>query len=395
MVLKYHISPYPDLLESMTVLIYEAPPGGGEPTSGSEVFTIVIPERNGAGVPTVGAGHQVPYTVIANGLDFVVHVVRLYSTVSAALLHNYNAEPKKEGVTVFDPIRFKIGDGGPNTPAAGSNECVNALLSGMGDEDYTVHRNNYGYLFPGLHYTTDGANNKFVLTPPDAFGPDEEFLVQRKSLTFTSIANDSVVGKWFAGFVDVAANLSYLSAHLRKLIRFAGTCAYTFEAADAIPIGYAFCFQHFGALGTGTINFLNAPLLWGATTKSSIDLRDYEQAAFVFDGANWNVVYISSSEFVNIPGVPPGTILGTGDFNIGDLAGGDIEFVISHNLGIVGDYNVIVCVRGTSASRGLDNDVIVIWYHDVADKPNKFRVCCQEKAAGVQNMGVAWLIIKK
>lgn len=151
MVLKYHISPYPALLENMVVKIWEA----ANDNPGAEVQTIVVPERDAMGVPTPGAGHQVPYTLTANGLDKVVHVVRMYSEISAALLHEYNVEPRGEVVTIFDPIRFKIGDGQPLTPAANTNEYTNPLLDGLGNDDYLVHRNNYGFLFPDLHYIAD------------------------------------------------------------------------------------------------------------------------------------------------------------------------------------------------------------------------------------------------
>lgn len=392
MVLKYHISPYPTLLENMIVKIYEA----SNDNPGAEVFTEVIPERDGGGVPTPGAGHQVPYTLTANGLDKVVHIVRLYSAVSANLLHVYTAEPKVDLVTVFDPIYFKIGDGGPNTPAATSNTYTNAVLAGLTANEYTVHRNNYGFLHEGIHRTNNPGPGGFVLTAPDEFGENEEFLIQMLPKMITTVVNDSVVGKWFAGFVDVAANTNYSNAHLRKLVRFAGTCSYTFQVADAIPIGYGFPFTHYGnPQGTGTVNFNNAPLKWGATTKNSIQLPSFTEALFVFDGNFWNVVYICDTRWQNAATQLPNTVMGAGLYNVGDVGPGDPIYIIQHNLNIAGDYLVLISIQSNSGGNYYkDNTIGIAWRHHATDKPNKFEVLLQELFGEVQNIKIAWTIIK-
>lgn len=396
MVLKYHISPYPTLLENMVVKIWEAANDG----LGAEVFTQIIPERNGAGVPTPGAGHQVPYTLTANGLDKVVHIVRMYSAISAVLLHEYNVEPVSDIVTIFDPIRFKIGDGQPNTPAVDTDTYTNILLAGLGNNDYLVHRNGYGFLIPDVHYIADGANNKFVLDPPDVFNADEEFLILRKTKITSVVVNDSVVGKWFAGFVDVAANTNYSSTHLRKLIRFAGTCTYTFAALDAIPVGYAFVFTHLGvyagAGGVGTVSFLNAPLKWGNTTKASLDIPSFTEACFVYDGTQWNVVYFTDSRFANAaPTLQPLQVVGCGNFSVGDVPGGDPTYEIIHNLNIPGDYNVILSIKSNSSSTAFRNNKICsTWYHHATNKPNRFYVSLQEISGETQDLSISWLLIK-
>lgn len=393
MVIKYHLSPYPALTQNLIVKIWEAQ----NDNPGAEVYEEEIPEKDGAGVPTPGAGHQVINTVVADGLDFIVHRVRLYAKDSGALLHFYEAEATQDVVTIFDPIFFKIGDGGEFTPAAGSREYVNPVLAGLGDLDYLINRNNYGILFPNIHYETDGANDKFVLLDPnDQFNENEEFVIIRKTSHVSSVVNDSVVGKWFGGFVDVAADTSYSSTHLRKLIRFSGSCEYTFEADDNIPIGYAFVFQHYGVEGTCKVNFLNADLLWAGSDKTEIDIPSYSEAAFVFDGSKWNVVYLCDSSWMNEADDPvAGDILGTGKENIGDVPAGDNLYTITHNKGIVGDYNVMGSIfNNDSGTHFRNNKMGWSWHHHPTDKPNKFIISVQELAGEVQTLSFAWLLIK-
>lgn len=392
MVLKYQISPYPALTQNMVLKIWEA----GSDGSGAEIYTETIPEKNGSGVPTPGAGHQVINTIEVNGLDKVVHIVRLYSAVSAALLHEYNVEPKEDLVTVFDPIQFKIGDGGANTPLESDDTYQNDLLIGLSDDDYLVHRNNYGFLIPGTHYTTDSGGGAWQLTSPDVFNPEEEFTIVRKPAVITTVVNDSVVGKWFAGFVNISANTNYSSTHLRKLIRFSGTCAYTFQVSDTIPIGYAFVFQHFGTAGTGTVNFSNGTLLWAGSPKTSIAIPSYCEACFVWDGTNWNVVYISQSTFINTAAAPQaGDIIAVGSVSLGDVPAGDPIYTITHNQNVSGDYKVFPSIQSNNAATYFrDNKLGCCWYHHATDKPNKFYVSLQEISPEVQDITLCWLMVK-
>lgn len=384
MVLKYHISPYPTLHEAMVVNIYEAQ------SPNAVVWTTTIPERDANGNAVPGAGHQVPFTVTANGLDKVVHIVRLYTAVSGVLLHDYNSEANSDHVTIFDPIRFKIGDGGDTTPSANTRDYHNPLLEGVKSDDYMVFRNNYGYLFKDLHFTE--IHDGFSLIAPDQFNEDEEFVVQRKPLVNT-LVNDSVVGKWFGGFLDVFANKDYASADLRKLIRLHLNAEYTFPANGAIPIGYAFCFQHFGQTGTGKINFLNAPLIYNNATQTSVSVPELGFAAFVFDGANWNVIYMNVD--IAAPQVKRGQILGLGSFYVGDVPAGDPAWDIVHNLNIQGDYMVQLSIQSVNASLFWKNNLICsTWWHSLTDKPNRFSVSLAETKSEGQDATICWTIIK-
>lgn len=382
MVLKYHISPSA-IAEDFIVKIWEA----GSDGIGAEVYTS----------PNIPTPHIAPYTLTVNGLDKVVHIVRMYTALSAVLLHEFNAEPKTDIVTTYAPIRFKIGDGKPLTPAAGTTDYINPLLAGLTADDYTIMRNNVGLIFPGTdpgQFQADGGNNKFILNSPDQFGDLEEWTVQIKPNVITSVVNDSVVGKYFAGFVDVNSNRNYLNSDLRKLIRLNGTSEYTFPVGQVIPIGYGFLFQKFGSsLGTAKVKFLNGTLLWGTTPKSELEIPDYSELMVSWDGTNWNVVFVTPAAPVAGP-ISPGTILGQGILNIGDLPGGDPTYTITHGLNITGDYIVYVSIRGTAASISRDNDVLVVWYHHATDKPNKFIICAQERLSGTQNLSFCWIIIK-
>jgi len=396
MVLKYHISTSA-ITEDFVVRIYEA-------ESGAQVVPdITLVEKNGSGVPTPGAGHQVIETIIQSGLDSVVHIIRMYGAVSANLLHEYETEPLSESlVTIFAPIQFKIGDGGANTPAVDTDTCTTPELAGLTEDQFTIHRNNYGFLLPDIpanpifHFTFNTGTGEWQLQGGDLFGADEEFTIQRHPQAVTTVINDSVVGKLFGGFVDVSANTSYDIAHLRKLIRFSGSPVYTFAALDEIPEGYIFAFQHFGSSGTPSISFLNGSLLWAGSPKTSIDIPRYSEGAFVWDGTNWNVVYLSESTWVNGAGsVAAGTTLGVGRYNVGDVPPGDPIYTITHNLAISGDYLVFWSIESNDVTTYFRNNKICgTWYHHATDKPNKFYISLQEVSAETQTLSIAWMAVK-
>jgi len=385
MVLKYQISPYPTLMEDMLVRIWEA----ASDAPASHVYEEVIPEDGGGGHPNIA-------TITANGLDKVVHIGRLYAASSGALLHQWTAEPRENVVTVFTPIRFKIGDGGAYTPAAGDNVYTNPILEGLGDDDYLVMRNNYGLLFPNIHYYTQPVDAQFTLDGSDEFGPNEEITILRQPKAIQTVVNDSVVGKWFAGYVDVTANMTYEAAHLRKLIRFTNTAEYSFGALEVPPANYAFCFQNFGDNSVGTIKFLNEPLIFGSVAVDTIVLPNKSEACFVFDGTNRNVVYlVNSSTFGGSSTPAPGATLGAGNYLVGDVPAGDPIYTINHGLNIAGDYIVLLSIKSEDSTlMHRNNKVGSTWAHHLTDKPNKFLVSLQEISSEVQSISITWLIIK-
>jgi hypothetical protein len=382
MTLKYHISPSA-LTEDFLIRIWEAE---------SDTPLAYVHEE------TVVAPHASPATITVNGLDKVVHIVRMYGVTSATLLHEYNVEPTTDLVTVFDPIQFKIGDGGPDTPAADTDVCTTPELVGLETTDFLIIRSGYGPLIPDTHFTFNSGTGEWQLTSPDVFSGDgggEEFTILRTPQAVETVVNDSVVGKWFSDFVDISANTDYAVAHLRKLIRLNGTPTYTF--VDDPPIGYIFCFQHFGVTdGPATIAFSNGTLLWGASPKSSIEIERYSEAAFVWDGTNWNTVYIAPAVDESVATPVAGDILGVGTLTVGNVASGDPDYTVTHNLAISGDYGVLLSIESqTIANFTKNNRIGSTWFHHATDKPNKFYISLQELASETQDLNVFWTIIKR
>ncbi len=392
MVLKYHISPSA-IDEDFVIYVYEA----SNDAPGAHVATQVVAKGP-------GSGHPNPATITFNGLDKVVHVVRMYSAVSVALLHEYNIEPTTEVVTVFDPIQFKIGDGQPNTPAAGQPTATTPELAGLNTLEFLIFRNNYGVLFPGIHFDFDSPTGTWnLLQDGDIFNDDpvgEEFTIIMKPSVVSTVVNDSVVGKWFGGFLDFAADTTYDAAHLRKLIRHTGTHWYEYDIDP--PIGYGYAHINLGnTVGAGsphvlTIKFTNKPLLWiDGTTKATLDLKPRQHAMFTFDGDFWNVVYLVDAAFADTSAVPAGTILKAGTQNQGDIPGGDPAITINHNANISGDYICMFSlINNNTGTYFTNNKVCYSWHHHPSDKPNKVIFTPQEISGEVQNVTICYLLIK-
>jgi hypothetical protein len=385
MVIEYVLSPYPALLENMVIKIYEAQ----NPTA--EIYSEVVPERNISGVPTVGAGHQVQYPFVFNGADNVPHIVRLYSAVSVALLHEWNAQPKALTTTVYEPVRFKIGDGNPGTPIANTNTCTTPQLAGLTTSQFVIHRKNVGPLYPVTDFSYTVSTGEWVLQGGDLFSDGEEFTINILPIVTIAYVNDSVVGKDYGGFVDIASSRNYLTTDLRKQLRLANTAEYTFPVGASIPIGYPFRFTNYGTFSSPSpltkVKFLNAPLKWGTTTKTEISLHLFNEASFVFDGTNWNVCYLSDKSLSSTPGA----IIYAGSFTIGDVPGVDTEYTVTHNQNISGDYMILLSIRGTIPTKRQDNDVMLSYY-DV--QPNTFKIYVQEIFSGVQNIAITYVLIR-
>lgn len=388
MVLKYQLSPYPGLMEDMIVRIWESDSDG----PGQEVYTQVLPQA-------IGGGHPNIQTIIASGLDLRPHRVRLHSVTSNTLLHFYEAEPRIDVVTVFTPIRFKIGDGGALTPIAGATQYTNPIFAGMTTDEFIVIRNNWGALHPVTHYTFDEPNTTINLVGADQFHIFEEWTILMQPKAIPTLVNDSVTGKWFGGFVDITANTSWSSNHLRKLIRFkAHNVNFAFDTPP--PIAYAIVFQNFGPNSpqVGRILFNNAPLLWGTGTVGFIDLPLYSECAVTWDGTNYNIIYFSDTSWATSATViQPGQIIGIGSQSFGDIPLGDTNQVITHNRNIVGDYMVFLSRRAANASTAnADNDIQISWWHhlNATLKANSFNVCLGDPFSSIQNVTICYQLIK-
>lgn len=284
----YVIGTYPTLLQNMVAKVYEA----NAPSA--EVSSITILEKNGSGVPTVGAGHQVNQNITFTGLDLVPHILRLF-TASGTQLQEFNVLPTKDIVTLFDPVYFAIGDGGANTPAIGASSYVNTALAGLTNTDLIIHRNG-SLQYPGIHFNASPSGGFVLVQPGDLFTGTEQVYIQRKPQSVSNYVNDSVVGKQWGPttgnanmYVDVAnVSVDYAATHLRKLIRLSGNSGrYYFRAASAIPIGYPFRFSN-QVGGTAIINFELAALKTPSGDVTTYNLASGQIAEFVYDGAKFN-----------------------------------------------------------------------------------------------------------
>lgn len=394
---NYTVGIYPSLLQAMVVKIYEVDINGAT----SEVGSTTIPERNGAGVPTVGAGHQVPYVATFSGLDKVTHQVRLF-TFSGTELDRYTAQPTVDTLTLFSPIRFKIGDGGPNTPAGGSTAYVNPTMAGLAATDYIAIRTGYGPVIEGVHITNNVLGGFQLFQPGDVFSADpaEEWTIIRQPQVITTPVNDSVVGKQWgptAGnanmYVDVSSAVSCASTHLRKVIRLAGSFAeYTFSSGYVPPVGFPFRVTNFGPYTIGTANpkvkFTNAALLWNNTTKTELEIPPTGTAEFVWDGVAWNC-----SMYMQIPSTAPvtGDIIGQGSYTLGDI--NELTFTVNHGLNITGSYKVFGTIISKSANPGKDNTIGWALINSTRTN-NSFQITMQEIFGEVQNLNFEWIIVK-
>lgn len=378
MVIKYVLSPYPALDEDLYVKVYEAQ------NYPAEVASILVPKP-----------HNNPEDVVINGLDNLTHIVRLVTAVSNTELHRYNQEATVDTATIFDPIEFKIGDGNPNTPAAGDSDYINPDLAGLLSTDYKVYRRGAGFLKEGIDIGNNPVPGGFSLTQTgDVFNADEEFLIIRQPKVLTTVVNDSVVGKQFGGFVDINTATDYDPAHLRKLIRLDGVAAeYKFPVAlgTDVPIGYVFRFTNFGTDGeSGKVIFENAQLLWGSTPKDEIEVPFGSTMEFTFDGTKWNCTL-----FTSVPGAvvtPAAIIKYIGTFDIGDVG---VNHDRQYNVAIpdqgTTNYRVLGTLVGYHASWDNDNDTLFI----INDKQaTSFKLDIKRLASTAHNLKFDYVIVR-
>lgn len=109
--------------------------------------------------------------------------------------------PITDIVRFLDPVQFKIGDGGTLTPAAGTIRYTNPILENIEKERLEIFRNEYGILFPDLHFTKVTADDFFELIAPDQFGADEEFTLkitieQNAAATISAGAKKSLIANY-------------------------------------------------------------------------------------------------------------------------------------------------------------------------------------------------------
>lgn len=374
MEIRYAISPNPGLLEDMVAKAYEAQ------SPLAEVASITLPTP-----------HTFPANVVFNGLDRVVHIIRLF-TQSGTLLHEYDQNPVENVVTVFDPIYFKIGDGQSFTPIAGVNIWSYAPLAGVTNAQMRVWRD--GQLkYPGIHYDALVGGGIQLLQAGDIFETDAEWMVERSAQVIPTVVNDSVVAKIFGGFLDVNnTEAHYDATHLRKLVRLSGLNGkYYFDSGVPVPIGYSHTFSNFGPYAsvsdTPGIYFNNAALLFGNATINFFPLPFKGTVQFTFDGTNWNLVTYQNAA---VGPTAFGRIVHMGRQVIGDISiqGSATVFIPAQ---ADTNYWVVAVSRGLQANIDLDNDV----FFTVAQfTTTSFVVIFREIQGFVQNLQFDYAILR-
>jgi len=373
----YHISPS-SVTENCTVKAYEPQLDG----SLAEVGSIAKP-----------APHSSPTTITFTGLDRVTHVVKLIGDVSGIEYHFYDVAPTADIVTIFDPIFFKIGDGQPKTPLANTVNYVNTDLAGLTNSDVILYRNGLAQ-YPGVHYETDLTGGFHLIQTDDVFNDKDECIIQQKPKTIRTFVNDSVVGKQWGpttlnanGYVDVSSAVSYTPAHLRKLIRLAGSSAvYTFSSGEVPPAYYPIRFTNYGAPGVTSpspkIVFANAPAKYGSGTITELSIPFGTAGEVTWDGSIWNITF----------GMPVPVSLPT--FHFGNAAVGDIigEKIIDITIPNQGSTNYHISYSIISnGTAGNDNDVAVV-FKKVSG--TLFKAIFQETFAAAQNISLDYMIVK-
>lgn len=374
MEINYHISPSTNS-EDFIIKIYEAQ----APTA--EVATLTVP-----------APHNAPFSVSFTGLDKIPHILKMFGATTGTLLHSFDDLPTENVVTLFDDIKFKIGDGGALTPAAGSSSYIDPVLAGLSMADFNVFRS--GTFYYPTQYTFD-PTGRIDLIYPDVFSDGEEVLITRKPKAVAMQVNDSVVGKQFGGnatipemFIDVNTTVNYQPSHLRHLIRLAGANA-NYVLTGAIPIGYIFRVTNFGpyanASDKGKVTFDNAPLIWGSTPKTSLDIQFTGTYEFEFDGTNWNCTMYNA-----VQESTAGQIIYSASVNLGINNVSDHLFTVPIPF-ITNGYRVIGNLVGMSVNWDDDNDVTFI----IVNKANtSFQVATKRLANTTQNLGFDFIIVK-
>lgn len=379
MEIHYQISPS-EKTEDFIIKIYEAQ------ADTAEVASLTVP-----------APHDAPYAVSFTGLDKIPHILRMFGATTGTLIHDFDDLPTENVVTLFDDITFKIGDAGALTPIAGTSVYTNPIFIGMNINDFRIFRNGYGFLYAGTHYTFEPTTGEVSLVYPDVFGDEEEFLITRKPKAVKTQVNDSVVGKQFGGnsaipemFIDVNTEVSYQPSHLRHLIRLAGANA-NYVLAGAIPIGYIFRVTNFGPYASpsdkGKITFDNAPLLWGPTPKTSLDIQFTGTYEFEFDGTNWNCTMYNV-----VQETPAAQIVYAATVDLAPMTASDQLFTINipFQTGI-NNYRVIGNLVGRSSDPNIDNDVMfVIWGKSSA----QFSIMIRRIANVPQKLSFDFIIVR-
>lgn len=376
--INYHISPSV-VTEDFVAKAYEIALDG----TISEVGSIDVP-----------APHTSPTNISFTGLDRVTHMIKLIGVTSSIEYHKYDIAPTVDTVTVFDFIRFKIGDGGPNTPAAGATAYVNSAMIGFTADDYVAIRSGYGPVFEGIHIDNEPTGGGFLLHDvADVFADKEEWVIMPKPSVITTPVNDSVVGKLWGPtpgnsnmYVNVSSTVSYTATHLRKLIRLAGVNAnYKFTSGEVPPVGYIFRISNYGSYGSLTpapkVTFENAACKYGNTTITEVSVMFGQVIECVWDGTLWNLS-MSEPLSASIP-----------TFYKGVYTVGDVPVTKTVTITIPTQPNTNYWAGITLINTAYYDNTLAAQVVESTKTTTSFQVILNEISVAIQNVKISWVVI--
>ncbi len=403
--IDFTLSPNPAYIGDWRASAYEA----SNPTA--EVAYQILP-----------GPHSVAQAVSLANVDKVTHIVKVVQVSTGFVLADFIYQPRDVDYEMITPLYFRIGDGQPNTPNAGTSSYRNTFLKDY--PSYSVERRNIGgTLVPGVEITlvNNTGTNQYgfdFIDPLDSFGVDEVFVIKFNPKPIKSAVNESVAGKWFADSVLITGNDSYAISHLKKLIKFRGsgtTLTYNLPDPANAPIGYVFGFQAYGSGWTNHVllsSTANCDL--GGSIGNQFTLAPNNALYIMFDGANWIIITRSTAAMaksdnpvLNDTNTVATTVatkaladanrfIAAGKFNIGDVPAGDPQYVVTFSNPNSYDYIVLWSIKTNSANpnKTRDNAITGAWWKDETTPATKFKIILEEAHPETQNVELCWVVVR-
>lgn len=363
--------------------------------------------------------HNVPRAIVFLGADEKPHRVTLKKMPAGTMVHDWMYRPKRSILVSELPLVFVIGDGGTDTPVATTSEYRNNFLAG---KEYWVERRGLGTMLPEdtgilsnkeIDKVPEGGFDLIVIDPEqDVFNNGETFIIHFLPTLETNFYSQSIAGKWFDGAVQLLVNTPYDVAHLRKLIKLRAPLTYTLPPGDTFPVGFPLAFQSYGAPGNYIIaaqagEFIESDL----AAVGSITLKESQFLILMWDGDFWQIIARSSitgalaksdNPDLNDTGVLATTVatktladrikfIATGIQAIGNIPAASAEYIINHNLNMVGAYHVFGSFKSNSVDQARDDTIGWCYYGEAA---NLFKIHVQELNNEVQNVEFHWMIVQ-
>lgn len=395
--IPYVISPLPSHTGDLKAVVYET----SNPTAEVASQTFAPP-------------HNTPRNINFTNLDKVPHRVSLYAMPANTLLHDWIYYSKDVVYVVYPPLLHVIGDGGTDTPLAGTSEYRNEDLADSAGVVYWVERRGVGTMNEGVEIEKVPEGGFDLLQDGDTWSDGETFIIHRMPQRVVTTATEGIAGKWFNGVVTLNTNTAYSSAHLRKLLLLTAPLTYSLPSGANMPIGFVLSFQTYGgSAGAYVITTdLTDKIKYGGANVDTVTLAQNEFCIVIWDGTNWQIVALSTllaaipksdNPELNNSAVLATTVatktladrikvLGCKTHAIGSL--GDLAnnvYTVTHNLNISGSYAVFGSIVSKSANHQRDADISWAIYDRTA---NDFKVIFDDNAGQPVNFDFDYMCVK-